>query len=262
MSSQKSKAKQIFNQLGNFGFHPIDIKYGNGYFIFEHGKDMVIHFHIKECKGWLFGIWWNLNDKNQFDFFTQYERDIDKFKPSASCFVRENIEYDKKDLERELRWEVLPILKFIRNHPYVAWSYDGGYPRDCWQYKTDWEARIEFWKYSLYLKKKERINKKINKKYKKLVNEICKDRLIDYVILDENHDGVYCFPRFKVVCRGVMGEKLKPGCYDLDLKTELDEKTLEKVRKFDKKLNTKYKHQSLDIMPFEDMMNFWVVKKP
>lgn len=35
-----------------------DIEYLDGYFIFAHGTNSVVHFKIKECPGWLFGIWW------------------------------------------------------------------------------------------------------------------------------------------------------------------------------------------------------------
>ncbi len=253
---QKNKIEQIFNQLKELGFHPIDIKYLNGYFIFEHGKDMVIHFHIKECKGWLFGIWWDLEDKNKFDFFTQYERDIDKFKPSASCFVEEGVLYDKKDLERELEWRIIPILKFIHKHPYVAWAYDGSYPRNCWDYKTGLMAFKEFWEYQFKEWKRENIKKRINRKYLNIVRKICQEYLEEWQIIDENKNGCKCFPRYTIICKGIKNESIKTGFYQLDLK-ELNKKIFKKVQKFDKKLEKRHLYE-LDITPFDNILNIWV----
>ena len=66
--------------------HVCDVKYGNGYFIFTFGGNMVCHFHLKELPNWKFGIW--LNDDNpghiKHTLFGQVEILIDKFKPSRS----------------------------------------------------------------------------------------------------------------------------------------------------------------------------------
>ena len=72
------------------GLHAKDVRWLDGYFIFEMGEDAVVHFRIKELKGWLFGIWFgqNIDPENYIDrLFWQYEKDIDKFKPTRSHFV-------------------------------------------------------------------------------------------------------------------------------------------------------------------------------
>lgn len=257
MTSQKAKTKKILEELEGFGFHPRYIEFLDGYFIFDHGKDMVVHFYIKELKGWKFGIWWDLEDNDKFEFFTQYERDIDKFKPSASTYLAKEVFYGE-DLKSEIKIFILPILKFIRKHPYVAWSYDVGCQRDCWKYKTGFEAFIEFWKYKMHLWKNDQINKMLTRKYKKLVEKIWKDKLIEPVIIDENQNGIHCFPRYRIVCKGVQGEKLKPGCYVLNLEEEIEEKLLKKARRFDNRLKKNYSVH--DIHPFHDRLDFWVKK--
>lgn len=70
--------------------HFTDVEYLDGYFLFGMGTNSVIHFHVAECPGWKFAIWWETpEDKDDDDiitgqFFTQYEETIDKFKPSRS----------------------------------------------------------------------------------------------------------------------------------------------------------------------------------
>ena len=63
-------------------YHFEDIIYLDGYFIFGSGTNSIVHFHVNECPGWLFGIWWNEPDENERvegQFFTQYEEARDKF---------------------------------------------------------------------------------------------------------------------------------------------------------------------------------------
>ncbi len=88
--------KDIFEQYKAFfkkyDLTIVDETWCNGYFIFEFGEDSVIHFKVKEVKGWLFGIWFNREydgEEPKDQLFWQYERDIDKFKPSASVFLIE-----------------------------------------------------------------------------------------------------------------------------------------------------------------------------
>ena len=260
MTSPKTKAKNIFKKIRGFGFTPTDINYRDGYFLFDHGKDMVVHFHIKECKGWLFGIWWDLEDENKFQFFGQYERDIDKFKPTASTFVADNLTYSSKskDLLNEVGWEIQPILKFIRKHPYVAWAYDCGYPRDCWDYLTDWEARIKFYKdWYEFSFKRPLLEKKFTKKYLKLVKLICDGRLVNYQIIDHSANGDKCWPRFHIVCDGVVGEDLKPGFYTIDLASEISPELYLKTKRYDENFG-KYYLPGLEF--FDDRLGFSVRK--
>lgn len=236
MIKTKTKTKKIFKVLEEFGFHAIDAKHLEGYFIFEHGDDMVVHFRIKECKGWLFGIWWDLEDENKYEFFAQYEESIDKFKPTASTFVKENLEYINKinELRREIKWDVLPIIKFIRNHPYVAWCYDVGYIRDCWDYVTGFEAFRRYWKHKWDSYRRKRTVARYNAKYLGLVKQICEECLVNYRIIDGNKNGVRCFPRYTVICEGFVGEDVEKGYYEI-LSVDVDERLARKMEKYDAK---------------------------
>lgn len=71
-------------------FHVEDLRYESEYYISDLGTNSIVKFHIKECSGWLFGIWWSISESEthvQISFFAQFEATIDKFKPSASMFV-------------------------------------------------------------------------------------------------------------------------------------------------------------------------------
>ena len=103
----RSKAKEIFKSLELSGFHVQDVEFLDGYFIFEHGKDTVVYFHIKELRGWKFGIWFQKDNEDiKFDFFAQYERDIDKFKPSASNLELEDL--------YECTSDIIELCEFIK----------------------------------------------------------------------------------------------------------------------------------------------------
>lgn len=262
MTTQKGRTKTLLNGLEKAGFHPIDVKYGNGYFIFDHGKDMVVHFHLKECKGWKFGIWWNLDDKNMYDFFGQYERNIDKFKPTASTFVRKDIALLKRSLDTDLDWYILPMLKFIRDYPYVAWCYDGSCRRDCWEYKTPWQARKEYYRFAFkYYWRIPRIEKRFGKKFAKLAKKISKGRLIDCAVVDKNVDGWVCYPRYEVACKGFVDEEVKPGCYRMDFAEEdIDKRLLKKIARYDKKVEKARKKGASDIDSFNGGLHVWVRK--
>lgn len=71
--------------------------FGNGYFIFEFGNNIVAHFHIKELPLWKFGIWLNLN--NKYQLFGEPIPLIDKFKPSRTVFSYESNNIDKALLD-------------------------------------------------------------------------------------------------------------------------------------------------------------------
>ena len=61
--SQKTKTWDILESLARQAkvhIDPSKVQFGDGYFIFEYGKDMVVWFYIDECPGWRFAIWWNV----------------------------------------------------------------------------------------------------------------------------------------------------------------------------------------------------------
>lgn len=128
-------AKKIFDYIKDNGFKPINIKYGNSYFIFDKGENGVIHFNVKGLHGWKFGMWLEtdaekLKNENGKDypavqFFCQHELNIDKFKPSRSFF---SVDLSLSDIEAEdiySFYEIRSILKMIKRHPFVSFAMDG-----------------------------------------------------------------------------------------------------------------------------------------
>ena len=232
MTNQKSKTNKVLKAIEKQGFHVKNVTHLGGYFIFDHGKDMVVHFHIKECKGWLFGIWWDLEDKNRFTFFTQFEKTIDKFKPSASTYVVEDMTFSK-DIDEEVEFKLKKILNFIKKHKYQAWYHDNCYTSNIWDMVSDSEAWRAYVKFIFKEKKRESLLKRVNKRWLKITNKICKELLPDYEIIDENIDGMKCYPRYMVVCKN---DGTNGGHFAIDLQSELSKKMFRKTKKFDKQL--------------------------
>ena len=162
--TNKEMMKQIIECIKEFGYHPYDITLGNCYFVFEGNDDSICHFKIKEIPGFLFGLWstdrfdtleyqmknnlqlWSdsfeIDSKSEVVFFTQYLRDIDKFKPSRSGFVtglsrdaweeeNENGEIIKKE-----EWYVdnlENILHYMKKHRIRCVEYVSCMTRYIWE---------------------------------------------------------------------------------------------------------------------------------
>lgn len=120
-----------------------DIEYLDGYFIFAHGTNAVVHFRINECPGWLFAIWWNEPSEEKPNnisgsFFAQYEETIDKFKPSRSNFCEE-ICYNLNNDGDNWDFPAYEIINFIHKEPYLAFCRD----YHGWDYNTQFHSREE-----------------------------------------------------------------------------------------------------------------------
>ena len=150
----KANTEALFKELP---YSIEDIEYLDGYFLFGFGTNSVIHFHIKECPGWKFGIWWGTD--NTGEFFTQYEECIDKFKPSASMI---STVFTLSDLS-----EVISIINNIIEHPAKAFCYDVYYDREI----TDEEATKKFEEYKIRAKIKKEFTAYANKRVYDLVVE-------------------------------------------------------------------------------------------
>jgi len=257
MTNQRKWTSQLFKYLEESGFNPIGINFRDDYFIFDHGEDKVVHFHINELKGWKFGIWWNIDGEEQFDFFTQYEANIDKFKPSASTFVIEDCcleDWSLKDCRR--------ICQFIKKHPYVAWDIDCGCKRDIWDLADVEHPFFGFYQERLRYWWAEVCYRRFNKKYLKLVSEIADEYLISPQIIDENKNGWETSPRYFIKCKGMKEEDLKPGHYGIEFDTELSPSLKKKALKYEKSLKRKINQpwRTYDIDPVGRLC-FTVVKE-
>lgn len=147
----KAAAEQFFAQHEKAGFHPTNIEYRSGYYIFGFGTNSVVHYTLEECPGWLFGVWFSIPDKDHnyvsAEWFGQFEETIDKFKPSASVIAKNIRFYGNKECDTSLDWEVEQQLNFIHNEPdlafcrdYCLWDYNA-------EYHTREEAHDEFLKW-------------------------------------------------------------------------------------------------------------------
>lgn len=219
----ESLFKQIEKELR---YHIIDEQYGNCYFIVESKEpDTICHFHIKELPGYLFGIWnicrydtiqyevennlslWSdnlyINSKSELIFFTQYEKEIDKFKPSRSGMVtglrRITYEEDNKLITEWDIDELEVVLKYMKKHKYKA--YANIYNENKFIYRELNEIKC----FKLYYKHKWnrfitniRDNLKLKIQIHKSKNLIKKLRDVYYYILDY---GENCYPRIHIIVR-------------------------------------------------------------
>lgn len=132
--TRREAAEKIFDYIRENKFEPIDIKYGNGYFIFDMGNDSVVHFNIKGLYGWKFAMWIEtdpekLERKNgenypAIQFFCQHKLNIDKFKPSRSFFLEK---FDLEDIKFYDTWMygcIKDMLQMIKRHPFISFTMD------------------------------------------------------------------------------------------------------------------------------------------
>lgn len=240
----ESLFKQIEKELG---YHIVDKQFGNCYFIVESKEpDTICHFHIKELPGYLFGIWnicrydtiqyevennlslWSdnlhISSKSELIFFTQYEKEVDKFKPSRSGMVTglRRIAYEEDD-KLITEWdidELEAVLKYMKKHKYK--SYVNIYNENkfvyrelsgitCFKiyYRDKWNRFITNIKDILKLKIQIYKSKKLIKKLKDVY----------YYILDY---GENCYPRIHIIVRR------KPN---IDIDTFID--NINTLQKFD-----------------------------
>ena len=219
--------KIISSRLGedNVDFTPTDVSFGDGYFIFAMGTNSVVHFHVEEAPGWLFGLWWSseenkdagegvyYKDRVGFEFFAQYEDEIDKFKPTASIWEKDGTYWPDKEHND---WDLLDcakIVKFIIEHPYLAWYREMYYTNFNYEYIPEDFAKEQYRQYILKKDEEKRI-KMINDKamldaLKYIAGPMIEDGTA--IILD---NGDSCSPRYEL-CVLNKDEPHKDGCYYL-----------------------------------------------
>lgn len=259
----KALMENLLLSIKNLGYHITDVKLGNTYFIMEDEDNSICHFKIKEIPGFLFGIWnvcrfdtikyqleksgightWadslQISPLSELVFFTQYERELDKFKPSRSGFVtglyRQSwyeSEGDDKMIHKE-EWnlyELEDILAFMKKHPYQAYVYAGRESRYIWQSISGLGAFKEYILDTLYYNKNKIIDS-IKLKWniftcKRLIKSL---KTIDMMLIDR---GENWSPRLQINYRRKK---------TIDLETY--EQDLYKIDLFE---NYKWKHISID----------------
>ena len=136
------------------GYDIVDSRWVNSYFIFETGEDSIVHFKVKQCNGWLFGVWFingndDTPDKRRFELFGQPENCIDKFKPSRSYFLYTSyadLDTDEKLVQYNIHDACEKVFGPIRYDDAMAWtlSYGNFYP------KNRLGAKWQVYKYQLH----------------------------------------------------------------------------------------------------------------
>lgn len=247
-SKNKKLIEDLFQQIETeLEYHIIDKQFGNCYFIIESKEpDTICHFHIKELPGYLFGIWnicrydtikyelennltlWSdnlhINSKSELIFFTQYEKEIDKFKPSRSGMVtglrRITYEEDNKLITEWDIDELELVLSYMKKHKYKA--YVNIYNENKFVYKeySSFKCFRSYYKhkwnrFTTNIKNNLKLKIQIYKS-KKLVRRL-KD--VYYYILDY---GENCYPRIHIIVRR------KPN---IDIDTFID--NINMLQKFD-----------------------------
>lgn len=210
-------------------FHIKDREYGSCYFIADGPKNSICHFHIKEIPGFIFAFWttnrfdriedqiesghmlwsdyYQIPSDSELVFFTQYERDIDKFKPSYSGFVTgtRRIAWDEGSVDNPIRKEefvlhdIVNILEYMKKHPIKSYVYVGARLNHI----TSELSGIECLKYYIngwisyqrsYYREKFELNYLKNKSIK-MLNKLSE---FNYILRDY---GEGCFPRLHIVIR-------------------------------------------------------------
>lgn len=199
--TNKETAEKIFDIIKSNHFTPININYGNGYFIFDMGEDSVVHFEIKGLHGWKFAIWIDRKDGElkypSVQFFCQHTLNIDKFKPSRSFFLEDIEPSDFKD-EFFIKYKIMPIIKMIKKHPFVAFAMDAG---ESQYYDGSYFGKyVKIKSYRIRSKMKNWWNDAITKIWHgNKVWFLKRYKVVDMVkFIDNNSDDFICSPRFEL----------------------------------------------------------------
>ena len=244
------------------------VNYLDGYFIFGKGTNSVVHFKVKECPGWLFGIWWEIPEKGNTikgTFFTQYEKDIDKFKPSYSAYTSDLYFHEDKDISC---FDEVKIMNFINKEPYLAW-YRDQYLTD---FNTTWvDKRKAKRAFERHIEKEANLEKEI-KTFDENVLQYVKNNIVPYW----NDFGYDCYiwdqgenvsPRYELI--GIPKESKLPldiGTYVWLDDEEKESKKIAKeysrfIKKLQNKLDNKYNNYHSTLHPTIYIINEEILNK-
>ena len=143
MSRNKNKFNKFIEVLKEQeGIEIYDIDFLEDYYGEE--KDKIMHFKIKGLKNWLWGAWIINTESGSINYkiqvFCQYERFVDKFKPSRGYFcvdVLPFFEYytnEEKVLSLDV-WELGRVVRYIKKHEAMAFCYENditAYKGELW----------------------------------------------------------------------------------------------------------------------------------
>jgi hypothetical protein len=199
--TNREKVEYILNQITKAKYKPYKIEYGNGYFIFEMGEDAVCHFKIKGILGWKFAIWINTNEENKNIFatvFTQYEKEIDKFKPSRSYY---HIELEQWQIDGDFMYDLVNMINEIKKYPFVA------YYHNVTNIKWHIPTLKAFWYFvkNRYINIVQNFNNWFESTceylivwFKLFYAKLIHDKVYYFKIIDKNTEEFRCYPRYEI----------------------------------------------------------------
>lgn len=208
--TRREAAEKVFQYIRGNKFEPINIQYGDGYFIFDMGADGVVHFNIKGLHGWKFAMWIETDaeklkkeenrrygkDYSAIQFFCQHELNIDKFKPSRSFHL---VELSLEDIESDNNWmfyEIKDMLQMIKRHPLIAFTMDAESSQYCNHSYLKCYLDMKFYRI------KKRIKEWWNDTWTRIwhgskVWFVNKYKVVDKVeLIDKNNDDWKVYPRY------------------------------------------------------------------
>lgn len=152
--TNKEIKEAIFKELKEYQMEVINPSVGNGYYLFNFGEESVVHFHIKGCKRWLWGMWITHNEnKTNINLFGEHEDYIDKFKPTQTAIAVETEIPDDATEEQwkdeitnvayDLCYEKLFIVKASNVAGKIKFYYRGQENIIRWLLSQWWFYRIE-----------------------------------------------------------------------------------------------------------------------
>lgn len=243
MSKTKKLTQKIFKLLEEQGYHVKNVEYGQYYMLFDFGKDGAVHFRIKELKHWKFGIWWHHDngEVKSYDFFMEHDDALDKFKPSAVTFKKEGIFVDQDSWD--FHHHIIPMLKFVKRHPYRAWGYVTSSGSDVALWAEHDGCFAEYWEYQIkYNWLYPKFYDYVCKQYCKIVSQIGDHYLVNPKLHDGNANGCKCTPRYELICDNFRDTPVKKkGFYHL-FKIDFPVKLAKKVSAYQRKWEFFKKH--------------------
>lgn len=185
-------------------------------FSVEQNDDYFFDFHIKQCKGWLFGIRPELENTC---FFCQYEQETGKFKPSRSEYVlwvnNENL-FDESVFvaAHEIR-PILQLIKFIHNHPIRAWYKDFTGVDYNIEYCSAFTVLRKYVRRKLWWKRYYSDNKILDS----IMLRFVKRKIVPYLKEDFDkveivYQGADTYPKYEICCY-TSDKEMKQGCYSI-----------------------------------------------
>lgn len=213
------RLKAEVKDLADLDLHIKDVEYGDGYFIFGRGTNSTVTFRIEETPGWLYGLWWSSIEKDskvilEANLFTQYEDEIDKFKPSASMVSSDiSIVLNSDTTPNSIFvWNFARDIVFIHKEPYLAFYREIHYSNFNKEYISREEAKEYYDKHMKHKQLEAEIKEQNDKEMLEVVNYIF-DPLIKQGLCAIRDFGENWSPRYHVAVGSQdIGEESVSSC--------------------------------------------------